>query len=95
MYTVFQVCSAESSEVGLLFLKYVHKRFYYCVWSNNHPWSAFILLGALLFNISEGHKHSMLNFTKFYKNSHENVCPLMICWRFVEHQLYFKVPTFW
>jgi len=26
------------------------ERFNYCVWSNNYPWSAFILLGALLFN---------------------------------------------
>jgi hypothetical protein len=26
----------------------------------------------------------MLYFTKFSKNSHENVCPLMICWLFTK-----------
>ena len=32
----------------------------------------------------------MLNFTKFYKNSHENVCPLMICWRFTKMLALYK-----
>ena len=56
MCTVFQVCTAESSEVGLFILKYVHKRFIYHV-EPTFTFGAllfylerFILIGALLFS---------------------------------------------
>ncbi len=52
MYTVFQVCSAESSEVGLLSENMCIALWLLClsiVWSKNHPKGAFILLRALWF----------------------------------------------
>ena len=41
---------SKSNSAHHYFSKYNSERFNYSVWSNNHPWSAFILLGTLLFN---------------------------------------------